>query len=490
MADKTFQIATYDIAMSRDIALGGSYHFDAVIECKGSGGDRLAIYFAPPGASVPANIYNPAAKWATIYVPAALYGWYRDLLLNEKPIYAHCFGDHPEWNNIATGEEFTGETEAMPDVAAWLAAHPAIANAILWESASGVQAYPAWSAAMRADLANAFKQAWNFSSVMTTDPVPNKKVLADADSVVQIIDQSYAWPMFLAYVAQSLAVEIGSRVGWSLTGYSATGLAQLFDSRETFHWNAGAGGYEITFSHGVAVPCAPNQGYSLLYAGMIGSNRSSTIAGLLDWCRSHLRHFMGGWDTANVYDQWQYRGFPPVIRMIQGTSTLSEPSWGIQHITGGCWGTTGFLRAILRTVNIPARLVTHCGHAQPNFVEDGLYLSHGDDPYNALTTSVPPMPISQILVSQAQFDAWFGAGVSATDQCNNVGRRTVDLSLTWLPTYLLKAYCSDMAAGKTHANGSVYDIYKKLYTVAQLEAQNLWGKMDAKIASLGGCAHL
>jgi hypothetical protein len=228
-----------------------------------------------------------------------------------------------------------------------------------------------------------------------------------------------------------------------------------------------------------------------LYNKMIGPTRPTTIAGLLDWCRSNLRHFIGGWDTKNVYDQWQYRGLPPVVKMIQGTKPLSAPPGSdIPHITGGCWGTTGFLRAVLRSVNVPVELVTHCGHAQPHFIEDGLYLTHGDDPYNALTRSVPPMPISEILVNQVQFDSWFGPAVPSATQCSNVGRRNTDLSLTYLPTYLLQAYCQDIVGGKTHSNGAVFDIYKKLYTVAQLEAMNLWGKMDTKIASLGGCSHL
>lgn len=491
MATKTFEIVSYKIVTSRSATIdGGVYRFYAVIECHSAGADRLAIYFLTPNSPVPDNVYNPAMNWATIFLPSHLYAWYHDLLLNEKPVFAYCNSDKPEWNQISTGNEFTGETETMPDLAAWLGAHPAICNAIIWETPGGAQAYTSWNALMKADLANAFKMAWNFSSVLPVDPVPNKKVLADSDSVVQILDQAYAWPMFLSYVAQSLAVEIGNRVAWSIATYSAAGLAELFDGRQTFHWNGGAAGYEITFSHGAALPCAPNIGYSFLYNNVIRSNRFSTIAGLLDWCRTNLRHFMGGWDTANVYDQWQYRGFPPVLKMIQGTTTLSHPAWGIQHITGGCWGTTGFLRAILRTVNIPVELVTHCNHAQPHFIQDGFYLSHGDDAYNALTTSIPPMSISEILIGQSQFDAWFGPAVSAASQCANVGRRTIDLSLIYLPTYLLKAYCQDIANGKTHSNGAVYDLFKNLYTVAQLEAMNLWAKMDNKIASLGGCSHL
>ena len=416
MAVKTFEIVSYNVTASRSITLqGGAYYFYAVIECRSASTDRLGIYFLSPGSPVPDNVYNPAANWATIFLPAQLYGWYRDLLLNEKPIFAYCNSDKPEWNQISTRNEFTGETEPLPDLEAWLAAHPAIRNAIIWETAGGVQAYSVWTAPMKADLINAFKTAWNFASVLPVDPAPNKKILADSDAVVQILDPTHAWPMFLSYVAQSLAVEIGHRVDWSIAGYSSIGLAQLLDSRETFLWKASEAGYEITFNHGVAVPCAPNIGYSLLYNNIIAPSRTSTIAGLLDWCRSNLRHFMGGWTAANVYDQWQYRGFPPVLKIIQGTPTLSQPSWGVTHLTGGCWGTTGFLRAILRTVNIPVRLVTHCGHAQPQFVEDGLYLSHGDDPYNQLTTSSPPMPISEILINQAKFDTWFGPGVSNAD---------------------------------------------------------------------------
>ena len=38
----------------------------------------------------------------------------------------------------------------------------------------------------------------------------------------------------------------------------------------------------------------------------------------------------------------------------------------------------------------------------------------------------------------------------------------------------------------SHANGTVAQYLSKTYTVAQLEAMNLWQKMDGKIAVLGG----
>ena len=96
----------------------------------------------------------------------------------------------------------------------------------------------------------------------------------------------------------------------------------------------------------------------------------------------------------------------------------------------------------------------------------------------------------EIPINQTKFDAWFGAGVSEADKGNNIGRRTRELSITWLPNYILHKYCSDIAAGKTHANGEVFDTLSLNYTVAQLEAENLWSRMDAKIAGFGGCTHV
>jgi hypothetical protein len=121
---------------------------------------------------------------------------------------------------------------------------------------------------------------------------------------------------------------------------------------------------------------------------------------------------------------------------------------------------------------------------------DGHYLSHGDDPYNALTKASPPIPAGEILIDQTKFDAWFGAGVSDAAKLANVGRRTRDLAATYLPNYLLHAYCHDQSAGTTHGVGQVFDIFTPNYTGAAPEAANLWTRMDAKVSGFGGCPHV
>jgi hypothetical protein len=292
-------------------------------------------------------------------------------------------------------------------------------------------------------------------------------------------------------VAQSLAVEIGQKVLWSIKGYTATQLRQLLDSREMFRWNASPSGYRIDSVHGFVVPAPPARSYRFLGAGdLIGSTRLDTLSRVANWCRANLVHFTGAVTAANMEDQWQYRGLPPMARVLDGTVQTSHPGLGVRHRTAGCRGTVGLLRALLRAINIPVQLVASAQHAQPWFMADSRYLSHGDDPYSPLTKATPPVPAAELLIDQAQFDAWFGAGISAAEKRKNVGRRPRDLALTYLPNYLLRAYCSDIANQKGHGNGQVFDILSPNYTVPQLQAQSLWTRMDAKIEALGGCPQI
>ena len=71
----------------------------------------------------------------------------------------------------------------------------------------------------------------------------------------------------------------------------------------------------------------------------------------------------------------------------------------------------GFLRTVLRTVNIPVVHEHQGGHALPHFSADGLHLSHGDDPYTQYTFADPSYPMSELLMKQSTFDEWFGSDV-------------------------------------------------------------------------------
>ena len=438
------------------------------------GGTRdIAFYYDDGGAD---SLTGVSAEEAAYIV---------DLLRNEKPMSY----DHDRKRLSTWSPEPVGEEETTLDLDAWLDARPGIAAAIVWQDAGGAHAWPSWSGGWKAELRQAFALARNRSSIAVPEVPENQQALADADPVVQVLSAADAWAYFKASVAQSLAIEAGQQVGWSLSGYSGAQLAQILDSRKMFLWQDSPAGYRIQGMHGRVTPAPPAFTYAFLgNAGLIGPSRLKTLAQVIGWCRANLVHFLGGIDTANMVDQWQYRGYPPMTRVINGTVQTSHPEWGNRRRTAGCWGTVGLLRALGRAINIPIDLVTNAGHAQAWFMADDHYLSHGDDPYNALTKATPPIPPGEILTSKASFDAWFGPGVSDEAKLNNVGRRTLELAVEYLPNYLLHAYCSDQAAGAGHAGGEVADIFDGVYTVAQLEAQDLWGRMDAKLAALGGCA--
>lgn len=420
-------------------------------------------------------------------VAAAEADYLVSLLRNEKPVSY----DSALKRLSTPSPEPVGKAERGVDLDAWLASRPAVAASIVWEDAGGARAWSTWSTGEKAELWQAFDLARDRSSIPVAEVPPNQAVLADDQQVITILAAADAWAYYKASVAQSLAVEIGQQVPWSLQGYSTNQLAQLFDSREMFVWNAAPAGYRIDSAHGHLVPGPPSHSYEFLgSAGLIAGSRLDTLANVIDWCRANLVHFSGSTTAANMQDQWQYRGWPPMTRVLAGTVLSAQPALGSMHRTAGCWGTTGFLRALLRVINIPVKLVSNAGHAQPWFMADARYLSHGDDPYNQLTRAVPPIPPDQILIDQATFDSWFGAGVSAADKASNIGRRTRELAISYLPNYLLHAYCHDQGAGVGHGAGQVFDVFSGNYTLAQLEADDLWTRMDAKIAGFGGCPHV
>ena len=398
----------------------------------------MGIYFLRPDSPVHENIANLTFQWAAIFLPDFLFQWYVELLAKEKPVNAYINSDRPEWNRIFTGKEPLGEEETHVNLTVWFSDHPNLQEAIVWETPTEIQHYTDWPTARKNELEMAFRTALTGGSVALIDPPPNLADPGDDEHGTTVLAESHAWPLYLAFVANALATEVGGWLKWSLTDYTPEQLTMLFDSREFFHWSDPYGGYQIYQDEGRVVPAPPVYSrYFLTEIEAIASSQLGTIATLLDWCRKNLIHFLGGADTKNLEDQWQYRGYPPVSRVIAGTPYTGHPGWGVSHRTAGCRGTSGFLKAMLRAVNIPVQMETACGHALPSFPSENRYLSHGDDPYNALSKATPPFPAAKLMIDETKFSAWFGPTVPNAEQCKNVGLRTRELALQYLPDYLL-----------------------------------------------------
>jgi hypothetical protein len=304
-----------------------------------------------------------------------------------------------------------------------------------------------------------------------------------------------AWRLYVAYVGHSLAIEIRQSVPWSIAGDTPEALQALLDGRSMFRWRGDLGGYLVEPGRsGWVVPAPPALELGFLKREhLLGPTRLATIEAMVGWSR-HLRHVRGRLDVDNAEQVWGYRGLAPVSRVLAGVGPARE------HITAGCWGTTGLFISVLRSANIPVRLVnvrgqgpTACSHAQPYFVSEGRFLSHGDDPYNQLVKGQDAVPPGRLLVDQATWTSWYGEGADPFTRCANIGRQVSEIALETLPPYLLVAYCADQRSGADRRTGRVAHVFRPevpgtAFPHARLVSARLWERLAEKVQRAGGCA--
>lgn len=341
--------------------------------------------------------------------------------------------------------------------------NPQIAAAIQWQATPGstsnayapptpanMVAYANWSVQQKTDLQNAFRIALQWVLQGAPSVQPNCDGLTDAPTnvdpninfdtvtVQQAVTESYMWKLYVNHVAFSL-VHMAGRVhagGFSLAGLTAEQLRWLLSSA-TMSWNTmgkhyGMGTYAsyvpaLRANNRPSTPFAPPRWvYSWLRDNnLLGQTRKDTICRVLDWMRHNMSHFYGNSTFINCQAVWQYRGYPPLSRIIAGTIDANNPTSGNMHWTMGCHGSVGFLNAVLRVLNIPVLPVWVCGHELAYFPTEGLYLDHGDDPYNQNVKN-SSQPISLVLIDEATYAARFSADptvniASPSPACSNVG---------------------------------------------------------------------
>jgi len=394
------------------------------------------------------------------------------------------------------------DLSSPPDLQCWLDTHPGIRDHIDWREANSVNdiEYTQWTPQQQQELAQAFQAAWqwlangltNFQGTPMPEPAPNNVTPADDGWAYTEFSEPTAWAHYLAHVGHSLAVEIRGDVPWSLCDYTPPIIGQILSSAVGYSAH-----YDPTYIPNYlpvsdVTPAHPTVTYKFLVQnGLIGATRFETIGKLLDWGRK-LVHFRGLLTGANAEGHWQYRGYPPVSRTIEGTIATPEDYPQIAefgHWTAGCWGTMGFLKNVLLAVNVPVERkaipVGKCNHATPYFPSEGLYLSHGDDPYSYFregTTTVVPA-LGDVLIDQDTYTNWFTGDPNYV--CSNIGRRPAELALALLPDRLAWDYCTDIKEKSDHANGYVYKAFKGYYTLQELEAADLWGRLSQRAAELG-----
>jgi hypothetical protein len=357
---------------------------------------------------------------------------------------------------VQVSDGFGGKTLSAPavlslfqDLATWLGAHPSVAAAIKWQTQPGDPAnyyiapgdaqkapWTSWTPSQQADLNQAYLDhvAWfnagaqqtavvvGGASALTDQPTNiYSQVANDAGSTMVDVSAAYMWRLYTGHVAFSLMLELSHQVPWSLTGYGAGSLRWLFDS-STMGWLLPNGQFGLGTYPGANQPTLrdnnrprttftdPRWTYPWLkQAGILGGSRQATIGGFLDYMRQNLYHVNGGSDTFGAdFSIWQYRGYSPVSRIVLGTIDSRYPAQGTNHYTEGCHGSTGFINAALRVVNLPTQPIWMCGHEQVYFLTEDLYLDHADDPYNQVVRA-SASPSLLLLIDSATWKSRFGA---------------------------------------------------------------------------------
>lgn len=112
MSSIRFQIEKYQVTLGTDL-VSIQTDVDAkiigIIGCFG-GGYQLMINFVDFG-KIPESTYDESKKTGAMFTSASYMSYYIDILRNEKPLFAYCNSDHPEWTNISTTQEGVGENE-------------------------------------------------------------------------------------------------------------------------------------------------------------------------------------------------------------------------------------------------------------------------------------------------------------------------------------------------------------------------------------------
>ncbi len=336
----------------------------------------------------------------------------------------------------------------------WLTEHAVIADSIKWQYRFVTNAYdvpesakrpwPEWSDSEKQDFRQAFDEAFDWYT-MTADPFHhleetleyppvNRSELLESDTAAPHVkvDEEYAWSFYIRWVALNLIAETGNHFPWSILEYNTEELQILFDST-AFMSRSSAGMYSICTgapAHRNFVERDDNQGSSLVapprytYAflvnnDLLGATRHETIANLLQWVSDNLVHFYGHMHYVNMENHWQYRGIPPITRIIEGTTETTTGEF--RHWTAGCHGTCGFLRNVLRAANIPVQIVRICDHALAYFITENLYLDHGDNPYNS-DFKATGLPAADLLIDEATYTERFGDNPdNHDDHCEYIG---------------------------------------------------------------------
>lgn len=327
-----------------------------------------------------------------------------------------------------------------PLLSCWFMNNKRIADHIKWQFEYSNSVYEVeenekkkwsdWSSEQKLKLQHEFDRAWDWLNNQngSFDPVneglsyPPQNVYDTSNengAPFTAVTNEYAWELYVRWIAFQLAVEIGNYVPWTVLELPDSELELLLDSSALMRkFSLGymvATGSPTHSNHdsieknfGTSLIAPPWYTFAFLKNNnIIGQSISDTINNLIDWSSENLIHYFGAFNYQNTENHWQYRGNPPITRIIEGTTFSGNNQF--RHWTAGCHGTAGFFRNVFRAVNLPVYIPLICNHAQIYFPTEGTYIDHGDNPYNNNFKN-SDLPAEYLLIDEDTHEQWFGVG--------------------------------------------------------------------------------
>lgn len=254
----------------------------------------------------------------------------------------------------------------------------------------------------------------------------------DNSSARYFIAYEDAWRLYVWWVAHNVALDRRRELPWTLDDIAAIDesmLAPLFDSTEMMNRRPSG---DVSLGGGphnnyLELPWSVYRGWNIIGTprftfrflsqnALIANNRLNSIEALLDWSQN-LSHFYGSNTRANAQEHWGHRYFPTVEKIINGTTRAGEST--PKHWTMGCHGSAFFLKDVLRAINIPVRVPFICEHAEVQFISEGKFMDHADDPYNSTYTN-SQCSAEHLLLDADTFLGRFGRSLNHNDPetCN------------------------------------------------------------------------
>jgi len=234
---------------------------------------------------------------------------------------------------------------------------------------------------------------FDFPDIYAANLTPNAPVLATyPDSVL--------WNVYYAYAAFSIYIDFSNRVPWKLSDLSQEYLYDFFNVEKMIDF------FLSSFSI-YSTPTNPLFTYQfLLNNNIIGKTRNETIERFIQWSRYKLVHRTSyfGTESENLINTWQYNGWPPVERVITGTSYINNGEFG--HYIRGCGGAASFYRNVLQIINIPVLPIGIGGHIAINFPSENVTMLHGDDIYGTIDEiNDVEIHTNEVLISDTELDS-------------------------------------------------------------------------------------